>query len=115
MTRDLAWGKCTSGDSFASRLTECTFDASTTQKRTAAPFDTVKVNLSSFPGTKSMALASSSSFAVPKAPVALAVPFSTAYNECAGCVHPSSLAPPYRNRGEALSCDAFLKPAARAT
>ena len=77
-------------------------------------FDTVKVNLSSFPGTNNKALASSSVFALPKAPVALAVPFSTAYNECAGCVHPSSLAPPYRNRGEALSCDAFLKPAARA-
>ena len=36
MTRDLAWGKWTSGDSLASRLTECTFEASTMQKRTAA-------------------------------------------------------------------------------
>ena len=72
----------------------CTFDASTTQNRTAAPFETVKVNLSSFPGTNNIDLMSSSNFAVPKAPVALAVPFSTAYNECAGVVHPSSLAPP---------------------
>ena len=102
--------------SLANRRTACTFEASTIQKRTAAPLDaTVKASLSSFPGTKSMALASSSSFAVPKAPVALAVPFSTAYNECAGFVQPSSLAPPYRNRGEAASCDAFLNPAPRAT
>ena len=85
------------------------------QKRTAAPLDTVKLSLSSFPGTKSIDLMLSSSFAVPKAPAALAVPFSTAYNECAGVVHPSSLAPPYRYNGEALSCDAFLNPAALAT